>query len=135
MNDQSKIKLLTSKLKREMRQRFIVWPLLTLYFIFTTFWNARKAFTHIDIIADSGVPSDASAEVIRWAAIQGMIPIALSMVLVIFSLSMAAYCIMQLIAPRTEAKLLLLILNSEHGRDEANKVPEDIVAKAPNPQH
>lgn len=126
MKRETVIQKLIVSLRRDLKYRFIVWLALIGFFVFTAWWNAHKALRYIELLAKWQISSDASPEFVRLSAIQAMIPIGISMALFTFSMAMCAYCIMELIRPRTEGKLLLKMLETKAKNEEANNGIEPI---------
>ena len=110
MDTRSEIDLLQRKLRKDLRNRFIVWPILIVFFGGMAFLTSVRLQNNMGIIAEWELAPDASPEWIRWSAIQGNLPITLSLIILTVNLLALGYCVMRLIQPRTEAKLLLALI-------------------------
>lgn len=114
MEAPSEISKLQRKLRKDLRNRFIVWPILMVFFGGMAFLTTVRLQGNMEFIAGLELAPDASPEWIRWSSIQASLPITLSLLLLMVNLLAVGYCLIQLIRPRTEAKLLLAMIN-EYG--------------------
>ncbi len=110
MSQKDDIPALARKLRRDLRNRFIVWPVLLVFFGVTSFVTFVRSERSIEMIAEWQLASDASPEWIRWSAIQGSIPITLHLLILTVNLLACGYCLLRFLQPRTEAKLLLAMI-------------------------
>lgn len=131
MNEDTEIARLSQKLRRDLKGRFIVWPVLIILFGSFAFLNYLRIEKNMKIIADWDLAAATSPDMIRWAAIQGIIPITLGFVIIAVNLLACAYCLVQLIRPRTEAHLLLALTERSHTNQGSQQIGDGNAEKQP----
>ncbi|WFB35232.1 hypothetical protein P3T73_13785 [Kiritimatiellota bacterium B12222] len=104
------IDALHHKLKRELRYRFVVWPILMLFFgVMACLALVRTKYLIVQVL-EMELISGASPEFIKLSAIQESISITLGYMIFTVNLFAFVYCLIQLIKPRAEAKIVIAMI-------------------------
>ena len=131
MEKDSEITRLARKLRRDLKARFIVWPTLSIFFAGIATLNFYRMKGNMEVIADWDLSADASPEMIRLAVIQGVFPIIASFFTIAIPILAIAYCIVRLIQPRTEAHLLLALMDRRQTDGGSQQIDDGNAGKPP----
>ena len=122
---------LTRAVRKDLKYHYVSWSVAVALSAFMSWLHFRRTLTYINGLAEWEFPPDPTPELMAISAVPLIIPVIVHAMLLMLSMIVCAFCILRLVVPRTETKLLLRLAESRLAEGEGKNTEANSAADTP----